>query len=513
LNFRLVFRQLGLVLIVLSGILFLIASGSLLLRLVGTHPTDPHARAALFVTAGLGLLAGGAMWWPTRRTDDDLHRRDALVLVALAWVIGAALAAMPYFLWADFGGHADAGHPFHDPLNCYFEAMSGLTTTGASIVTDLTIMPRSLLLWRATTHWLGGLGIVVLFVAILPSLGMGGKRLVLVEAAVHSQQGVRPHIRHTARALWLIYLAITVAGVIALWLAGMNMLDAICHCFAAVATGGFGTENASVGYYRSVAVDVIIIILMLLGALNFGLYYRLLTGRVHHVWRDRELRLFLMVVVVGGVLVVVGLLGSPEMTTNHELLPSGPGRAARYGLFNYVSMQTDTGFATADFDRWPFLPTAVLLCTTFIGGCSGSTTGGIKIIRLLAAGKIILAQLERTFRPNLVRPIRVGRDSLDPEQRVDALAYVITFALLLLLGGCTLMLLEGSDRINFRTACTASLATLCTAGPGLGKVGPLGNYEWFGSASKLVMTGLMLIGRLEVFAILVLVTPRFWRRD
>jgi trk system potassium uptake protein TrkH len=513
LNFRLVFRQLGLVLIVLSGILLLIASGSLFLRLVGTHPTDPHARAALFITAGLGLLAGGAMWWPTRRTGDELRRREALMLVGLAWVAGAVLAATPYFLWADFGGHAEAGHPFHDPLNCYFEAMSGLTTTGATIITDLRSMPRSLLLWRATTHWLGGLGIVVLFVAILPSLGMGGKRLVLVEAAVHSQQGVRPHIRQTARALWLIYLAITVAGVIALWIAGMNVLDAICHCFAAIATGGFGTENGSVGHYRSVATDVIIILLMLLGALNFGVYYRLLTGKARTVWQDRELRLYLAVLLVGGLLVIVGLLGAPHMTTNHELLPSGAGRSVRYGLFNYVSMQTDTGFATADFNRWPFLPTAVLLGATFVGGCSGSTTGGIKVFRLLTVGKIVFAQLERTFRPNLVRPIRIGRDSLDPEQRIDALVYVITFALLLFLGGCTLMLLEGGDRIGFRTACTASLATLCTAGPGLGKAGPLGNYEWFGGASKLVMTGLMLTGRLEIFAILVLFTPRFWRQD
>jgi len=512
-NVRLVLRQLGLVLTVLSGILLLIAAGSLFLRLVGTHPTDPHARAALFITSAIGLLVGGGMWWSTRRAGDELRRREALLLVALAWLVGAALAAMPYFLWADFGGQAEAGHPFHSPLNCYFEAMSGLTTTGASIVTDLTTMPRSLLLWRATTHWLGGLGIVVLFVAILPSLGMGGKRLVLVEAAVHSQHGVRPQIRNTARALWLIYLAITVAGIIALCLAGMNVLDAICHCFAAIATGGFGTENASVGHYRSVAVEVIIIMLMLLGALNFGLYYRLLTGKGRLVWQDRELRLFLTVLIVGGLLVVLGLLGTPHMTTNHELLASGAGRSVRYGLFNYVSMQTDTGFATADFDRWPFLPTAVLLCTVFIGGCSGSTTGGIKIFRLLTVGKIIYAQLERTFRPSLVRPIRFGRDSLEPEQRIDALVYVITFALLLLLGGCLLMLLEGTDRIDFRTACTASLATLCTAGPGLGKAGPLANYEWFGGASKIVMTGLMLIGRLEVFTILVLFTPQFWRQD
>lgn len=512
-NFRLVLRQLGLVLIVLSGILLLIATGSLLFMFVGTHPTDPHARAALFITAGVGLAAGGGLWLSMRSAVVEPRRREAMLLVALSWIIGAALAAMPYYLWADFGGHAEAGHPFHSPLNCYFEAMSGLTTTGASIVTDLTTMPRSLLLWRASTHWLGGLGIVLLFVAVLPSLGMGGKRLMRVEAAVLSQQGVRPQIRDTARTLWLVYLALTIAGIVGLWLAGMNILDAVCHCFAAIATGGFGTENGSVGHYHSLAVDIIVIVLMLLGALNFGLYHRLVTGRARLVWKDPELRLFGAIVLIGGALVVLGLLAHPHMTSDGQLLASGAGRSLRYGLFNLVSMQTDTGFATADFDRWPFLPTAVLLAAAFIGGCSGSTTGGIKIFRLLTVGKLVFAQLERTFRPNLVRPIRFGRDSLDPQQRIDALVYVITFALLLFLGGCLLMLLEGGDRIDFRTACTASLATLCTAGPGLGKVGPLENYEWFGSASKIVMTGLMLIGRLEIFTMVVLFTPQFWRQD
>jgi trk system potassium uptake protein TrkH len=231
------------------------------------------------------------------------------------------------------------------------------------------------------------------------------------------------------------------------------------------------------------------------------------------VWRNRELRLFGVMLLICGALIVFGLARHEQVTTAGETVDASAAHAARYGLFNYVSMQTDTGFATADFDRWPFLPMAVLLAMTFVGGCSGSTTGGVKFVRVLIVGKIVIRHVERAFRPNLVRPIRVGRDALEPEERIDALVYVVSFALILLFGACALHLIEGGDRIDFTSAFTASLATLCTAGPGLGRVGPTANYEWFSDASKIVMSLLMILGRLEIFAILVLFTPRFWGRE
>ena len=513
-NLRFVANQLGLLLTVLAVALLLIGAWSALLAL-GFHVHEERAAAGAFAIAGVGGLGiGFALRRLTRGCPRDLERREALLLVSLSWILGAALSASPYLLWAHLAPASldvPARHALGNPVNCYFETMSGLTTTGATVIVGIPDLPRSVLLWRATTHWLGGLGIVVLFVAVLPSLGVAGKRLFSFESAGPSPQGVRPEIRETARILWLIYVGITVAQVLALRVVGMGWFDSICHTFATVATGGFSTQDASIGAYHSAAVDWITIVFMVLAGANFGIYYQLIRRRYATVRADPELRLYLTVILLGGALVSILILGKPVTTTTGETFVAGPVAAARYAFFQTVSIQTTTGFGTADFHHWPDLARVVLVLLMFFGACAGSTAGGIKIIRLWIVLRVLLAEVEHMFRPNVIRPMKVGGTPVSPDLKLSAVTYVAGVMVLWVLGIGILLAIEPSPKCDIITAATASVATLCTIGPGLGEIGPVKNYAWFSDASKLVLALWMLLGRLEIFTIVVLFSPRFWR--
>jgi len=474
-----------------------------------------HGAAGLLGAAAVGLCIGLAMIAFVSPSRTVLAAREALLLVALSWLGGAAVAGLPFWLWTQLDPAVGASaHPFRSFVNCYFEAMSGMTTTGATVLSEVAQLPPSLLLWRATTHWLGGLGIVVLFVAVLPTLGVGGKKLFQVEAPGPTQQGVKPRIRETARLLWMIYVGLTIAEVLALRLCGLNWFDSVCHTFATLATGGFGTKNASVAAFDSAAVDIVVIVFMILAGVNFGLYYQMIRRRFSTVCRDPELRLYLAIIVVASIVVVGSLVGGRIVTTGgQEVTDASVGQAMRYGVFQVIAMQTTTGFCTADFNQWGFFAKAMLIMLMFVGGSAGSTGGGIKVVRIMIAFKVMIAEVGRVFRPNVVRPARVGRAPIDPELRQAVLAYVLGILLLCGVGALLLMLLEGPDKIDFTTAATASIATINNIGPGLGRVGAVENYGWFNPASKILMCVLMALGRLEVYAILVLFMPRFWRRD
>jgi trk system potassium uptake protein TrkH len=363
-------------------------------------------------------------------------------------------------------------------------------------------------------QWLGGLGIVVLFVAVLPTLGVGGKKLFRVEAPGPDPEGVRPHIRETARILWIIYVCLTVFEIVAYKVAGMQWFDASCHALTTLATGGFSTHNASTGAFHSRAVDIITIVFMVLAGANFGLYYAAVKGKLKVIWTDPEFRLYIFLLTAGSVIVIFSLLGSgqPLMTTAGTLETATITDAVTQGVFTVVSQQTTTGFAIADFDTWPFVAKGVLLLLMFVGGCAGSTGGGIKVIRIWIALKVMLGELERAFRPNVVRPLKVGKHAVDSELKLATVAYVLGVFVLFAIGSGVLMLLEsGNPDCSVTTAATASIATICTIGPGLAKVGAMENYAWFSDASKLFLCVLMAIGRLEIFAVLVLFVPRFWR--
>ena len=512
-NYRLILNQLGLLLIVLGAVLAAIALWDLVYAWYG-HPGERAALLSVVTSALVGFLLGGVVWWKTPTTSPIVGRKEALLLVAMTWFLGAALSGLPYYLWASIDPSAPPDHPFRNPINCYFEAMSGLTTTGATILSEIESLPRSLLLWRSFTHWLGGLGIVVLFVAVLPSLGVGGKKLYRVEAPGPTPEGVRPHIRETARVLWLIYLGLTVLQVLALHFAGMNWFDSICHTFGTLATGGFSPRNASVGEFNSGLIDFIIIFFMILAGGNFGLYHQISIGKWRSALRDPEFKFYLGLLFVGSAIVVFSLIDHPiVMTTGEEIEPS-LWHAVREGTFTAVSIQTTTGFCTSDFHLWPSVAKAVLVFLMFVGGCAGSTAGGIKVIRIWIAIKVILAELERAFRPNVIRPIRVGNTAIDHDLKLATVAYVLGVVVLIAVGTTSIMVLEPDEsKVSFATASTASLATICTIGPGLEEVGAIKNYGWFANPSKVVLILLMAMGRLEVFAVLVLFIPRFWKSN
>jgi len=518
-NLRYLFNQLALLLLVMSGVLLVLELAFLGVAAASDFVTVREATTALIATGIAGGMIGFSAWFSTRSKDRQIHRRDALLLVSASWIVGAGFAATPYFIWAHAQGEAASEHPFRSFVDCYFEAMSGLTTTGATVLTDIESLPPGLLLWRAFTHWLGGLGIVVLFVAVLPSLGVGGKRLYKIEAPGPRQDSVTPNIRETARMLWFIYLGLTIVEVALLMMTGMNPFDATCHTFATVATGGFSTENESVGAYGRGAM-IVIIVFMTLAGMNFGLFYELIRGRWKNVLADTELRVYLIMLLLGSAVVVASLYMSSrpiESTSPGTFYPSTFGNSLLEGAFTTVSIQTTTGFCTSDFDLWPFAGQAVLVFLMLVGGCGGSTAGGIKVGRLWVALKILFAEVEHAFRPNVIRPVRLGKASIDESLKRTTLAYAFGFMVLVGAGSFGVMMLEEAFNpeveCTYTTASTASIATICTIGPGLDQVGAIRNYGWMSEPTKILLSILMVMGRLEVFAILVLFHPKFWRGD
>jgi len=510
-NHRYVLRQLAVLLGALSAGLLALGAWSALLAFAFGEEDERSAAAAFAITAGVGLVASGAAWLATRSAPSDLERREALLLVTLTWVLGALLGAGPYFLWAHLTTQGSAAAlSFRSPVNCFFESMSGFTTAGSSILTEIGSLPQSLLLWRATTQWIGGLGIVVLFVAVLPSIGAASKRLFAAESVGVSRPGVRPEVRETARVLWIIYSGLTIAAILAMRLAGMNWFDAICHAFTTLATGGYSTRDHSVGGFAP-AVQWIVILFMIAGGINFGLYYQLWRKRWREVLGDTELRVYLIAIATLAALATAFLIGRDIITTPGDTVQPGLLGTFRYALFGVCTVQTTTGYATANYDLWPSLLRSALVLLLFVGGCSGSTAGGIKVIRIWIAVRTVAAGVERAFRPNVIRPMRIGNTLINDNLRVEVLTYVLAVIAFWIIGTGLLLAIEAGQNLDATTAGTATIAVFSTVGPGMGRVGPVQNYAWMTDASKILLSLWMLLGRLEIFPVVALLTIRFWR--
>lgn len=507
-NLPFVAKQLALLLLVLSGVLLLVAAWAGVQALRGAH-AEADAAGALLISAIAGGVIGGVAWLLTRRVSGYLDRRQALLLVVLSWLAAAVVGAVPYSAWTHLASLPD--HPFRSPVASVFEAMSGLTTTGATVLSDIEAVPDALLLWRALTHWFGGLGIIVLFVAVLPSLGVGGRRLFGVESPGPQPGGVHPHIRETARVLWYIYAGLTLVQVVALKIAGMSLFDATCHAFATLATGGFSTKGASVGAYHE-SIQVIVIVFMVLAGGNFGLYHALMRKKYKEVLRDPELRVYLVIIGVSVAAIAFWINGTTITTTAGERVEATAGVALREAAFNVTAIQTTTGFGVSDFDLWASPAKLLLVILMFIGGCAGSTAGGIKVIRVWIAIKVLVNEIERVFRPHIVRPVRIGGRALDNSLRNAAVVYIVGTVMLFVLGAFAIMMLEGSSA-DITTAATASVACLCTIGPGLNAVGPVMNYGWMNDSTLALLSIMMLMGRLEVLPVLVLLVPSYWRGE
>lgn len=419
----------------------------------------------------------------------SLSTRDGFLFVSLAWLSASAVGALPFVLSGAMSSYVDA----------LFETMSGFSTTGASILTEIEGLPHAILWWRSLTHWLGGMGIIVLTVAILPLLGVGGLQLIKAEAPGPTVDRLTPKITGTAKILWLTYVSLSALQAVLLLLGGMTLFDALTHTFGTLATGGFSPRNASIGSYNSAYIDVVITVFMVAAGANFVIYFKVVTGRVASVWRDGELRAYLLI------------FGAASVVTAATLQRSGFGsflRSLRFGAFQSASILTTTGFATDDFAAWPALAQGVLFVLMFVGGCSGSTGGGVKVVRIITLVKQGFNEMRYLIYPTGVFPIRLSGSRVDV-RIVHAISGFVLLYLSILLVTTVVIASAGNDLV---TSLTMALATLGNIGPGFGAVGPTMNYSFLPDHLKLFLTFIMMVGRLEVYTVLVVFTPLFWRR-
>jgi trk system potassium uptake protein TrkH len=483
-HYRRLARLLGILLVVLAGCM----STSLFWTLGYDAIRSTYAfLASVGITAGAGL----GLWMVGRRDDGTLFRSDAILLVALSWLLLGVFGGLPYLLDGAFSNPADA----------YFEAISGFTTTGATVMVQIADHSYGLHWWRGLTHWLGGMGIVVLFVAIFPQLGVGGKFLFKSEVPGPVTEGLKPKIKQTASILWRIYVTLTLTLTAILWLGGMTLHEALIHAFSTMSTGGFSTRNGSVGEYNSAFFDVVITIFMLLGGVNFGLYHEVWRGRWRKVIQDRELWAYLGIITAVTALITAQVWG---ISARHETLWS----SLRYAAFQVVSVITTTGFMTDDFDLYPSMSKLLLILIMFIGGMAGSTSGGMKVIRFVVVMKAIHAEIYRVFRPQSVVTIRVGNAPL-PQEVVHSIVVFLMLGMLAFGGASLYMAYLGLDIVS---ATTSVAACLFNVGPGLARVGPTQSFAFVPDSGKLLLSLCMILGRLEFMTLLVLCLPEFWER-
>ena len=435
---------------------------------------------------GFGLLA----WYPNRNEKGDLRAREGFLIVVLFWVVLASFSAIPLMLLE---------HPHLSITDAFFESFSGLTTTGATILTNIDVLPHAVLYYRQQLQWLGGMGIIVLAVAILPMLGIGGMQLYRAETPGPVKDSkMTPRIADTAKHLWLIYVSLTLSCTLAYWLAGMSFFDALCHAYSTIAIGGFSTHDASMGYFNSPTINLICVFFLIIAGVNFALHYAVIQSKsVRNYFYDPEFKVFIAIQVVLTLICFSFLMIHGTYQDADEAL--------NQALFQSVSISTTAGFATTSFADWPVLLPILLIFSSFIGGCAGSTGGGMKVVRVLLLYLQGLRELNKLVHPKAVFPIKLGRKPL-PDRVIEAVwgffsAYAAVFVICMLL-----LMAAGVDDITAFTAVAASLNNL---GPGLGEVAA--NFSHLNDFSKWVLVVAMLFGRLEIFTLLVLFTPTFWR--
>lgn len=473
------------------GILLMIFSVSNIPPLFVSLYYQDGSHGAFAAAFCITLITGFIVWSPVRRVTGDMKLRDGFLVVVAFWVVLGLFGAIPLYL---------SEQPQLSVTDAVFESISGLTTTGATVIMGLDFLPRGILYYRQQLQWLGGMGIVVLAVAVLPMLGVGGMQLYRAEMPGPMKDSkLTPRITETAKALWLIYFGLTVSCGLAYWLAGMELFDAVGHAFSTVAIGGFSTHDASIGHYENIAIQLIAILFMLLAGVNFALHYtawRAATPKAY--FRDPEFRAFLSLVCI---IVVISTAFLFFSNTYDDI-----GTALIRALFQVVSIGTTTGYTTADYAHWPsFLP-MMLLLGSFVGGCAGSTAGGIKVIRFLLLAKQGVREINRLIHPNAEIPVKLGNKVVSSHV-VQAVwgffaAYMSLYALMYLI-----MLATGLDEV---TAFSAVAACLNNLGPGLGEVA--NNFATLNAPAKWVLVMAMLLGRLEIFTLLVVFSPMFWRK-
>jgi len=451
---------------------------------------DDGSARSLIQSMSIALGVGIPIFLFFRRFNQPhMSHRNAMAIVTIGWIAATLIGALPFFLSGTFNTYTD----------CVFESISGFSTTGASVLTNIESVPKGILMWRSLTHWLGGMGIIVLSLAILPFLGLGGMQLYKAEAPGPTPDKLTPRIRDTASALWRIYLAFTIAMIILLICGGMDIFDSICHTFGTLATGGFSTKNLSIAHYNSAYIDAVITIFMLLAGINFSLHYQMLSGKSRFALKDPELRFFLSIVAIFIMITTFVLY----LTTYPSL-----SQAFRYAAFQVSSIITTTGYATADFEIWPVLPQAILLFCMFLGASAGSTGGGMKCMRIMLLLKHAYLELFRMIHPRAITQLKFGKRLVTEDIIKGIWGFFIIYLGLFILSSFVLTAL-GIDLITSFSAVAACIGNI---GPGLGSVGPTNNYAHLPLVAKWVLSFCMLLGRLEIYTVIILFVPEFWRK-
>lgn len=439
-----------------------------------------------------GLFIGilGLILWLSNDSlnQNSIGKREGYIIVVFTWIIISLFGALPYVL----------SGVTHSYTNAFFETMSGFTTTGSTIFSDIEALPKGILFWRSMTHWIGGMGIIVLTLAVLPILGIGGMQLFVAEVPGVTPDKLHPRITQTAKRLWMIYVALTLVQTLLLSLGGMSLFDALCHAFGTMATGGFSTKNDSVAGF-SPYIQYVIILFMYLAGISFTLHYFILKKQFSKVFHNEELRHYTQILVVSTIFIAITLIVVDHMPARESI---------RHSLFQVVSIVTTTGYITSDYLIWPFSTWMLLFLLMFTGGCAGSTGGGIKIVRIILMFKNSLLELKRIVHPNAILPVRLNGKAISQQIIFNVLAFFLIYILIFAFGSLIMSFLG----LDFESAVGSVAASLGNIGPGLGVVGPVLNYGVLPDPAKWLLAFIMLLGRLELFTVLILFSPSFWKK-
>ncbi|WP_339687549.1 potassium transporter TrkG [uncultured Nonlabens sp.] len=489
------------IIVFIMGLLLVFNGGFMLFSALVSAIYAESEGLDILAAAGVAVAAGGLVMFLTRNHIKVLNKKDGYLIVTLGWLIMAFAGTMPYMFTGAITNYTDA----------FFETMSGFTTTGASIINDIEVMPKGILFWRSLTHWIGGMGIIVLAVAILPLLGIGGMQLFAAEAPGPSADKLHPRITDTAKRLWLIYVGFTAVETLLLRIAGMGWFDAVNHALSTLSTGGFSTKNASIAFWNdNPAIQWIIIVFMFIAGANFVLSYFAIKGRFSKILNDTEFKWYSVFVlgfsILGGVLIY---FQADPLTSSiaHPMVLGEAESAFRHSTFQVLAVITTTGFVSADYTMWtPFL-TIMFFGLFFLGGSAGSTAGGIKVMRHIILIRNGIMEFKRTLHPNAILPIRYNGRALQSGIVFNVLGFFILYMLSFIVGATVLAALG----LDFETAIGGALSSLGNVGPAFGDLSPVDNFSGLPKLGKWWCCFLMLIGRLELFTVLILLTPFFWR--
>lgn len=484
-NTRMVFRTMG-ALLLIEAVFMTMALG------VSLWYNEPDNGVFLLSTI-ITLLAGVIGLLVGRRAESRMGEREGYVIVAMVWVVFSAFGLLPYYLSGQVPTLTDA----------WFESMSGFTTTGATIIPDLEVITHGLLFWRSLTQWIGGMGIIVLSIAILPIFGLNGMQLYAAEVTGLTYEKLSPRIADTAKMMWMTYVLLTAAEVLALWLCGMDVFDAVCHSFSTIATGGFSTHNNSLEFYDSAAIHYIVTFFMFISGINFVLLIYLLRGKARYFFRDEELRWYSVAVAIFAVLLTLGLYIARPGWSGVEME-----RAFRDSLFTVISSMTSTGYTISDYMYWPVVAWVIIFFLMLTGACAGSTAGGIKWVRLAIILKNGVAEFQRRIHPNAIIPVRLNEKTV-PQQTINNIMAFLIFYVFIIAVTVVIFCATGVD---FDEAIGSAVSAIGNVGISIGQFGPAGTYAEFPVVAKWVMSFVMLIGRLEIFTILLLFTKALWRK-